>query len=330
MPDFIYPYDVNNLPPAPPIRLPSDVKRNPSPLWRWLAVITVGFIALNFLLLPIAFMVPSTPPSVIGSIVACLSIGAIGAEPGLLAIAAVFGPGSTWRRQCVVALLVLVLALSGFASFVATKVVYSHRAYFLDISEVLPFTLLLPILFLACQMPLWFFRSLLSWRIANQEQAATEMPPRPSIAGILAATAVVALGLGSVRLGHYLMSQMGQVESQQWWLITGISAAFAAAISMVALPPFTGAIFRTKSPLLGVMGAVAWTLFLFGSAIAIIRWANGGWPVPIPWYPFAANVAGFTMGLLGPLVVVRLFGYRLLWGRKQKISDFSSAQLIER
>ena len=324
MPDFIYPYDVRNLPPAPPIRLPSDVKKNGSPLWLWLAAITVGFISLNFLLLPIAFMVPSSPPSVIGSCVACLSLGAIGAEPGLLAIAAVFGPGATWRRQLVVALLVLALALSYLSSFVLTKVVYSSVANSLEIHLVFSFAMLLPILFLACQMPLWFFRGLLSWRIVNQEQAAAEKPPQLSIAGILAATAVVALGLSSARLGHYLILQVDpQVESQGWWLGTGISAACVAAISMASLPPFTGAIFRAKSPLLGLLGATAWTLFVFASAIAMIRWVNGGWPIPIPWYPFAAIVAGFTVSLLGPLVVVRLFGYRLFWGRKHPSVDVS-------
>lgn len=328
MPDFIYPYDVRNLPPAPPIRLRPVVQSAPSHLWAWLAVIAAGFMALNFLLMPTLYMAPSGRNE-IGALLVCLSTGAIGAEPGLLAIAAVFGLGTAWLRQFFAALLALALALSGFASFVATKLVYSHLFYFPDVMEVLPFFLLLPVLCLACQMPLWFFRSLLCWRVADQNQATMEKSPRLSIAGILGATAMVALGLGSVRLGHYLILQVhSQVESEQWWFGTGISIAFAAAVSVAALPPFTGAIFRAKSLFLGVLGAAAWTLLLFGSAITIIRWVNGGWPIPIPWWAFAAVVAGFTISLLGPLVVVRLFGYRLLWGRRHQVIEISRNSML--
>jgi hypothetical protein len=323
MPDFIYPYDVKNLPPARPIQLRPIVESPPSPLWGWFAAIAAGFMALNFLLMPILFMI-NPGRSDIGACLACLSVGVIGAEPGLLAIAAVFGSGAAWRRQLVVGLMVIALALSGFASFVATKQVYSHRNYFPGLLLVLPFFLLLPVLFLACQMPLWIFRTLLCWRIGSQKQADADRAPQLSIAGILAATAVVALGLSCVRLGHYLISLAdSQVESQSWWLGTGISAAFVVAISLASLPPFTGAIFRAKSPLIGLLGATAWALFVFASAIAMIRWVNGGWPIPIPWYPFAAIVAGFTIGLVGPLMVVRVFGYRLLWGRKNQIVDVS-------
>lgn len=321
MPDFIYPYDVKNLPPARPIRLRPVVESAPSPLWGWLAGIAAGLITLNFLLMPILFVINSGR-SKIGALLVCLSIGVIGAEPGLLAIAAVFGPGTAWRRQLVVGLMVIALALSGFGSFVVTKLVYSHRNYFPDVLEVLPFFFLLPVLFLACQLPLWIFRTLLCWRIASQKQADADLAPQLSIAGILAATAVVALGLSCVRLGHYLISQVDpQVQSQGWWLGTGISAALAAAISMASLLPFTAAIFRAKSASLGLTSAVAWTLFVFGSAIAMIRWVNGGWPMPVPWYPFAAIVAGFVFGLLGPLMVVRMFDYRLLWGRSKRISE---------
>jgi hypothetical protein len=320
MPDFSYPYDVRNVPPAPPIRLRPVVESAPSPLWGWLAAIAAGFMALNFLLMPMLFMAPPGRNE-IGACLACLSVGMIGAEPGLLAIAAVFAPGAAWRRHLIVGLLALAFALSGFGSFVATKLVYSHRTYFPEVLEVLPFFLLVPILFLVCQMPLWFFRSFLCWRIASREKAAADRAPQLSIAGILLATAVVAMGLSFVRLGNYLISHVDpQVESQYWWLGTGISAAFMAAFSIAVLPPFTGAVFRAKSPLLGLLGATVWMILLFGFVTVIIRWINGGWPVPVPFYPFAAIAAGFAGGLLGPLVVVRLFGYRLLWGKKAQES----------
>src|SRR5205823_1817515 len=114
--------------------------------------------------------------------------------------------------------------------------------------------LLAPILFYACQFPLWIFRSLFRWRIAKVQQGEPGKVPRLSIAGILAATAVIALSLGAVRLGYHLILQMGgTAESEKaWWTLTGIWAAVITVISLTVLPLFTVAIFRTRSLLLGV------------------------------------------------------------------------------
>lgn len=305
MSDFDYPYDVKNLPPAPPIRLRPVVDAPPSSLGWWLASFAIGFVALDFLFLPVIFWVGNsvgsvpTLPTKIAVYLVAFSLGGIGAAPGLLAIAAVFGPGTAWHRHLLAVSVVLLLALPG------------------AVSIIWPCILLVPILFCACQLPLWPLRSFFCWRIAKGHQGATEEVPRLSIAGILAATAVIAISLGAVRLGGYFLSFLvgAQADSRMWWLLTSISAAVITTISVAVLPIVTVAIFRTKSLLLGVLGAAAWSALLFVTAITITRLVNGGWPFPVPWHWPAAIVAGFTVSLVAPLWIVRLYGYRLLWGR---------------
>jgi hypothetical protein len=320
MPDFDYPYDVKNLPPAPPIRLLPVADAPPSSLGWWLGSFAIGFAALNFLFLPVIWAINSVGPlSALATYIAVYLVaflmGAMSAQPGLLAIAAVFGSGTTWRRHVIVFSVVLLLALSGAVSiFVEEKV---HQVGISPGGQIWPCMLLVPILFCACQLPLWPLRSLCCWRIAKDDQSASEQAPRLSIAGIFSATAVIALSLGAVRFGRDSLSFLAgaQADSQMWWLLTGIWAAVIFTISLAVLPLFTVAIFRTRSRLLGAAGATAWSALLFVTAITITRLASGGWPFPFPWHWLAAIVAGFTVGLVVPLMVVRLYGYRLLWGR---------------
>jgi hypothetical protein len=324
MPDSNYTSDVRSLTPTSPIRLLPVVDAPRPPLWVWLAIFAIGFTLLNLLFLPVlmAAVPPRGPgrvmPSPIVIYLTYFSLGAIGAELGLLAIAAVLGPGTAWRRHLVVALLLLVLVLSGVAGILLTERI--HSIGFFGAQMNWPFTLLVPILFYVCQLPLWFFRSLFCWRIARVQQGITEKAPRLSIAGILSATAVIALALGAVRLGPSLFQQiqpLAIIETHQWWLLTGGWAAAVFAISLAVLPLFTVALFRMKSPLLGMAGAAAWSALLFEAAITIYRQVIGGWPFPFSWHLLAALVAGFTVSLVAPLLIVRLYGYRLLWGKSQ-------------
>ncbi len=318
MSDFDYPYDVKNLPPAPPIRLRPVVDAPPSSLGWWLAGFAIGFALLDLLFIQIIMAVNSVGPlpalpTQIAVYLVAFFLGAIGAEPGRLAIAAVFGTGAAWHRHLVVHAVVLLLAVTGATSIFMSQAPRGNMSLG---GHIGPYILLVPILFCACQLPLWPLRSFFCWRIAK-EQPVLETVPRLSIAGILVATAVIALSLGAVRLGRDSQSFLlgAQADSRMWWLLTGISAAVITTISFAVLPLITVAVFRTKSLLLGVFGAGAWSALLFVAAITITRLINGGWPFPIPWHWPAAIVAGFTVGIVVPLIVVRLYGYRLHWGR---------------
>lgn len=326
MPDIDYPYDASNLPPAPPIkwrpisdsRLPNEAES--SIPWGWLAGLAIGFALLNFLFMPVV-MALARPgrgpvgPNDIRLYLVAFGMGAIGAELGLLAIAAVFGPGTAWCRHLLAMLLVVVFAYLALAGNSLAERLHSITIFYA--AQNWPFFLLVPMLFYSCQLPLWPLRSFYCWRIAEHGKA--ENAPRLSIAGILSATAAIALALGAVRLGHHLMLLVlpagANIDAPLWWLVVGIWAAPIAVISLVVLPVFTLAIFRTKSPLWGVVCAAGWSILLFETAINIVKLVNGGWPLPFPWHLLATIVAGFTISLVVPLLIVRLSGYRLFWGR---------------
>jgi len=325
MPDIDYPYDASNLPPAPPIkwrpindyRLPDEAES--SLPWGWLAGLAIGFGLLNLLFMPVA-MALAPPgkgpvgPNDIRLYLVAFGMGAIGAELALLAIAAVFGPGIAWCRHLLAMLLVLVFTYLAIAGNSLAERLHSITIFYS--AHNWPFFLLVPILFYSCQLPLWPLRSFYCWRIAEHGKAKSA--PRLSIAGILLATGAIAVALGAVRLGHHLMLLVlpagANIDAPLWWLVVGLWAAPIAVISLVVLPVFTLAIFRTKSPLWGVLGAAAWSALLFETAITIVRLASGGWPTAIPWHLLATIVAGFTVGLILPLLIVRLCGYRLFWG----------------
>jgi hypothetical protein len=325
MPDIDYPYDASNLPPAPPIkwrpindcRLPNEAES--SIPWGWLAGLAIGFALLNFLFMPVVMALARgkgpVGPNDIRVYLVAFGLGVMGAEPGLLAIAAVFGPGTAWRRHLLAISLVVVLTYFAFAGNSLAESIFSMTTFYG--AQNGPFALLVPILFYSCQLPLWPLRSFFCWRIAEHGKAKNA--PRLSIAAILSATGAIALALGAVRLGHNLMPLVlpagANIDAPLWWLVVGLWAAPIAVISLVVLPVFSVAIFRTKSPLWGVLGAVSWSALLFETAITIVKLASGGWPTAIPWHVLATIVAGFTVGLILPLLILRLCGYRLFWGR---------------
>jgi hypothetical protein len=163
MSDFDYPYDVSNIPPAPPIRLRPVVDMPPSSL-EWLISFAIGITALNFLFLVVILALNSAFPTQIAVYLIAFFLGAIGAEPGLLAIAAVFGPGVAWHRNLVGCSVVLLLAVTGATNVFMLQV---PRVSMSLCGYIWPYTLLVPILFCACQLPLWPLRSFFCWRIAN-------------------------------------------------------------------------------------------------------------------------------------------------------------------
>ncbi|MCE9528561.1 MAG: hypothetical protein K8R36_21155 [Planctomycetales bacterium] len=323
MPDTNYSGDVTNLSPAMPIQRRPVAGESRSRLWIWLSILAIGFTLLNLLYVPIIVATAPPPgpvpvmPSLIVFYLFFFSLGAITAEPGLLAIAAVFGPGIAWHRHLAVFVLLIVFTLSGAVSiFLAEWIVSQNLIYGARMN--LPFTLHVPILFYICQVPLWLFRGLFRWRMAHVEQGKLEKAPRLSIAGILAATAVIALALGAVRLGPFLFQKIqpsAKVDIHMLWFLIGIWAVAVFAISITALPVFTLAIFRMRPLLLGVVVALIWSALVFATAITIYRGVNGGWPFPFSWHVLAALVLGFTVSLIVPLIIVRLHGYQLLWGR---------------
>lgn len=310
MPDSPYPYD-----PAKFV-LPLEWQSKwPLPLTLWWILAGFG-VAFAILDLSYCWVGSYFFPSHWSQLWAGLNYGAVGAQAGLLAIYAVFGPGRTWMRHIVaffVGSCCLLTWLGGYG--LAMAISDSGVPPYTSIEEVSASLLAVPALFLAGCFPLWVFRTLFRWRV--ERQISSEQLPRPpqlSIAGILAATFVVSLMLTLVRLGSYISQDYDEAA---WWLGTGIGAAFTVGISLTTLPVCTWAVLRSRILAAGVTVAVVWVFLIGIGLVALISYLEGNWPPLEIWLNFIVLIASFIVFLLGPLLLCRFLHFRLVMGRQQ-------------
>lgn len=308
MQDFPYPYDANSLPPAAPIRLRPDLR-----FWRMMALlllIGVGLVLLNLSMYPLAANATATPGS-FGEFWLFLSMGIVGAEASLLAIAAVFGPGSPWLRRPTVLVLGLIFVLAWLMGYALMERIYLNKPYFPGLDDFLSTLLILPILFCVCEVPLWVFRTLFRWRMVRHQDVTPLKHSQLSIANILVATAFVAVSLAAVR-------QSGIVMSEGWRRIGNI-AALTAGSSLAVLPFTMGVVFRRWPTWVGMPAAAAWISLIFYLLFTVLCLLTGFTPTVSSWCQFAAFTVSFTSVLLAPLLLTRVSGYRLLWGKEDAV-----------
>ena len=232
-------------------------------------------------------------------------MGSIGGQAGILAIAAVLGPASTLRRHLNLLPLIFGLALAWFLGILVSQAMYERR--FPEVKTVVAVLLVLPLLFCICELPLWFFRTYLRWRIEIPAKSSAR-PPQLTIAGILGATAAVALSLGATRLGQRLN---GGIYERDWWMGVAFVAAWCGGASLLVLPVVTALVFRTDSLVIGLLVSAAWVGLLLVLVMLVISSLAGSFPSRELHLLFFL-VTGFCATLLGPLALCRLYGYRLM------------------
>ena len=66
-----------------------------------------------------------------------------------------------------------------------------------------------------------------------------------------------------------------------------------------------------------MLAAATWISFLFYVLFIVLCLLTGFKPTVTSWCQFAAFTGGFTLVLLTPLLLTRISGYRLLWGREE-------------
>ena len=311
MSDFPYPYDAKLPPPAP----------NPSlrigPLGIILAVFAGCFTLVNITVFPAALGSSSNTPV---ELWLTFGMGLIGAEAGLLAIAAVLGPGKGFLRHLLILPPAVAWIMGWLIGFGLAVWIYPYEVYFIKWikwKEVAALLLVVPIVFCGCELPLWIVRTLLGWRIESDRHVTSRSSrPHLSISGILIATGAVAVALAAVRLGRGYMG--GDISEAGWFGGCGIAVAFAGGISLTTLPLCTWATLRCPSLLAGVIAMIAWLPTVAFTLVCVISAIEGDWPPWDFWRPFTGIVFGFAFGILGTLSLVRIAGYRLLWGRTSR------------
>ncbi len=214
------------------------------------------------------------------------------------------GPASTLRRHLFVLPLSLGFSLAWFLGFLISKAMYDRT--YPEVKDIVATLLVIPLLFCGCEFPLWFFRTFLRWRIESPTDGQ-ERPPQLTIAGILIATAAVALSLGAVRMGHKLT---GLRDEANWWFGVAFVMAWCGGISLVVLPVVTALVFRTQSLVVGLLVSSAWIGLLMTAFLIVISAMFGS--VTRELHLFTCMAAGFMATLLGPLSLCRLYGFRLM------------------
>lgn len=272
----------------------------------WLAVILAGLALMNLFLLP---MMETSGPDDVATCWGVFCMGSIGGQAGILAVAAVLGPGGTLWRHLFVVPAGVILMVAWLLGFVLSSTWYEHQ--YPTLKEITSVLLVVPLLFCVCELPLWFFRTLFQWRIESPSAVAAR-PPQLTISGILAATAAVALCLAAVRVGHKISDNSSEPG---WWFGVGFAAAFCLGISLLVLPIATALVFRTEVLPIGLFVSAAWAGLLITIFLLAMSWRRGGFPTR-ELHLFFFLFAGFCATLLGLLALCRLFGYRLVWGKR--------------
>lgn len=146
-----------------------------------------------------------------------LIVGAVLTQFGLLALWAVLGPRPWFVRQPAA----IFGALISYGALLSGDRVIAEREFF-------RIALMLPLVFLCLQAPLWLFRLICGWQIvqSGEPRIAIADARRFSLGQLFAATTVVAVAIGLAEAGH---------ETERWYILP--VAVGAAVFGLVAVAP---------------------------------------------------------------------------------------------
>jgi len=239
-----------------------------------------------------------------------LTAGGMCAQFGLLVIWGALGLGNAWLRQ----VSIFLIASVWLASWFLGGYFLSAFGNYVSWRQAAPI-LCVPLILLASQLPLWVLRILGRWRLAHCSQPIRTTPPQMTIAGILGAMTFVgiSLALGNVGL------KVSELESPgSWWAGIGIACASGFAACVLVVIPVCCLALRLASWPLGLGLSALYLLLVFAAALFITGQITGefrGGPFgTILAYP--TTFSGLALGLLLPLMLIRLASYRLRWGKE--------------
>lgn len=244
-----------------------------------------------------AMVGPGEPALLLG-----VSIAALLSQLALVSLGIVWGSRPHWQRQ-------VAGTVSGWLLISSLVVGFKVGNTATDFFEQARIAICcLPLIMLSAQVPLWALRTYFRWRILPKDRPA--VPDRPlTIGDVIAATIVVALAFGFIRLASddpdfYRVAWIG-------WLIAIPSIA---AVSLVSLPPLLYLMLRRNAWPVG--GFLAWcgymtvllTIYAIIISLFVTRWTSEGVLVL-----FLATLGAGTLTWLA-CCGLRACGYRLVIG----------------
>ena len=254
---------------------------------------------------------PAFAAEIQSEVIVAITLGAVVAQFGLLAIWAVLGSQRLlvrWPLTLLATALLYWFALAGMA--IAGM---PGRA----LREAAWSTLLVPAIFLAVQLPLWLFKAAVGCRIAiaDADDSSEAAPSRQfGLQEMFGATTAMALVFGLARAGLSGLDRTGDLAGSgvNMWSYLGAACLFCALWSTFITVPCVAAVFLADSRAAGSVAMLVYTLMMSLFVSAVISSlthpeAFGRGFV----YLFAFNV-GIVLVMLGCLNIARACGYVLL------------------
>jgi len=259
-----------------------------------------------------------------------LWIGAVLGQIGFLAIWAALGPfrlGTRW-------LLVLATAFVLYFAFCFGVVTAEEFLRIRNLLEMGTGSLLIPLLFLVVQIPLWIRRAISGWRIVPADEAASHSAAEARQFGLahilgLMALLAVSLSLVHVALAAWGAGRVQPVEMEQRiWLALGAYAGVFCLYVAVWTGPCLRACFLARDKALGCLTMVGVWLgvsVLAVVVVAAITAATGHRSMPGEAVgAIFLHLAALAAVLMGSLHALRACGYTMIrTGRKADQANVS-------
>ena len=237
--------------------------------------------------------------------------GLILAQMGLLSVLAALGTGQALQRQLLIVSLLFFAVLASVAGLFDMDMMVGD-VYVLPSEQIGPFLYVVPLLFLASEIPLWIFRIFFRWRIASPNFShLTRTAPTVTLAGLILTTAAVALAIACARAGQQLYDE---TTLQSWWETVLFAMILVIVVNSFFPPAVVYCVLRLKS---------LRTILLIGSGTVLLFWllillwflflvlSEMIDDVDVPLLSLAMSFFGLIAGLFVPLLGFRFAGYRL-------------------
>jgi hypothetical protein len=191
-----------------------------------------------------------------------------------------------------------------------------------ELGESIRGTLMLPLILLAVQLPLWILRAATGWCIviSGTEDYSMWMQSRQfRLQQILGATTVIAIALALARLGLPGLDNPNDTADPSLWLRLMLGCLLCGLWSAFSVLPCLWAAFVARNKIASTVAVAAYAVLMSVLVVVVISGILGRLPRidQVVWFVCLFH-GGLVFALLGGFHIARACGYVLLRpGRRQ-------------
>lgn len=299
-------------------------KSNPPGGWQRWGYVGIGLIFLlgNLGIVPLfSIWTEENDSDAIRRTLLLLWTSALVVQTGLLAIYGVWGTSPFYARLLKIIFAEVLLVLALWLGLLLTELSQIEAMNPGLRRERLAIIFLPPVVMLLSQIPLWFAKLCLGWRLIR---LGTKEPAyrwsQFSIGDLMGATLVVAI---LISCNHWFVVFSGDEESHVTYILRGWRNAILVATFFITLPAVWG-VFRPQTLNAGLPYLAVYCIAC--NSLALLLTMQFGIK------SIAISLTSLTiipLGLLVPLLIARSQGYRLIWGRETEYLEKGAKSTTE-